>query len=150
MLSRDERHEIEDKIAELKAKLDDNYYEEFFSDAKKAEEKYLGKCYKKGDKFYRIISVYTPECPHQLWAVMFDIKSDIEPEHIRRLMMRKEDMYRYGNFKCGGIRVVKVGNNLIESPDSKMDEISQDDFIEAYRVMCKGMEENILKTFSFS
>ena len=39
MLSRDERHEIEDKIVELKAKLDDNYYEEFFSDAKKAEEK---------------------------------------------------------------------------------------------------------------
>lgn len=36
MLSRDERHEIEDKIAELKAKLDDSYYEEFFSDAKKA------------------------------------------------------------------------------------------------------------------
>lgn len=81
---------------------------------------------------------------------MFDIKSDIEPEHIRRLMMRKEDMYRYGYFECGGIRVVKVGNNLIETPDSKMDEISQDDFLEAYRVMSKGMEEKILKTFSFS
>ena len=150
MLSRDERHEIEDKIAELKAKLDDHYYEEFFSNAKKAEEEYLGKCYKKGDKFYRIISVYTPECPHQLWAVMFDIKSDIEPEHIRRLMIRKEDMYRYERFEYGGLRVVKVGNNIIETPDSKMDEISQYDFLEAYRVMSKGMEEKILKTFSFS
>ena len=39
MLSRDERHEIEDKIAELKAKLDDNYYEEFFSSAFFASEK---------------------------------------------------------------------------------------------------------------
>lgn len=41
MLNRDERHEIEDKIAELKAKLDDNYYEEFFSDAKRRKKNIL-------------------------------------------------------------------------------------------------------------
>lgn len=41
MLSRDERHEIEDKIAELKAKLDDHYYEEFFSDEKRRKKNIL-------------------------------------------------------------------------------------------------------------
>lgn len=148
MLSRDERHEIEDKISELKKQLDDHYFEEFFEKARQAEEKYLGKCYKKGDKYYRIISVFTPECPSQLWAVMFDIESDIEPAHIRRLMMRKEDMHRYDHFECGGIRIVKVGNNLRENLESKMNEISQEDFIDAYRMMCRRMEENILKTFS--
>lgn len=40
MLSRDERHEIEDRIAESKAKLDDHYDEEFFEKAREAEGQY--------------------------------------------------------------------------------------------------------------
>ena len=40
MLSRDERHEIEDKIAELKTKLANHYDEEFFEKAREAEDQY--------------------------------------------------------------------------------------------------------------
>lgn len=148
MLSKEEKREIENKIAELNEQLDENYVEEFLTEAVGVEDKYLGKCYRKGEKYYRIVSVFTYECPYQLWAVMFNSNPEIRPRPIHRKWLRREEMHRYDAFDCDWVSVVKVPNNLFEKPEKNMVEILQEEFIEAFRNTTEKMEANLLKTFS--
>lgn len=140
MLSRDERHEIEDKIAELKAKLDDNYYEEFFSDAKKAEEKYLGKCYKKGDKFYRIISVYKQFKINTLEDACIALKGIIVPAIV--------DLQKFENYSTEAEELLKSYSPGSAIPANIYDSL-HDKTIYQQRELLRLMADHQSSSFSY-
>lgn len=147
-MNKEKVKELEKSISVLQKELDKIYLENKNEEIKNVEKEYVGKCFKRDDTYYKVISALTPEMPYQLWCFAFNPSPRLKPQHKMSLHSYRNDFYDYQILFNGVSRITKKGNNLMVKFDPE-EEITEEEFFAAYDTYCENLKEEMKKVFLY-
>lgn len=145
------RKEIEDKIRELQAELDNDNYESHIHDIEEIEDKYVGKCYAdaSGKTVYRIISALNDSAPYRVHAIRLSIdEAELLPDRAYTSIYRVFPDYAKSFERFNPISVEDIFLSNFNS--NEYHEISEDEFLFVFDVLQDRLRLEIQQNFTIA
>lgn len=141
-MTKEEKYALQKQIDNLKAQLREDDEQRFVNEMIAAENKFLGRYFKDGDKLIHPISVQTPECPYQIWCIVIDAPKGLKYKpNTHKVYMGPEDEYTYWlYYQPMYIR------KYFHASFKTLEEISAAEFDEVARIQFNTMWEQIHET----
>lgn len=141
-VTKEERHALSDQIDELKRQLREDDEQKFINEMVAAEDKFLGRYFRDGNKLVHPISVQTPECPYQIWCLVIDAPQGLKYKpNMHKAYLGPEDKYTYWLY----YQPMYI-HRYFHTSFKMLEEISAEEFDEAAHAQFDIMWEQIHET----